>query len=56
MLQRPMLEPLIVGRRPLAIEDVEQSARFNRHVELDGGARERIHKGRAALEAQLDAR
>ncbi len=49
-----MLEPLIVGRRPLAIEDVEQSARFSRHVELDGGARERIHKGRAALDAQLE--
>src|SRR5690242_2172208 len=54
MLQRPMLEPLIVGRRPLAIEDVEQSARFSRHVELDGGARKRIDKGRAALEAQLE--
>lgn len=48
-----MPEPLIAGRRALTIEDVEQSARLGRNVELDGGARERIHKGRTALEAQL---
>ena len=48
-----MPEPLIVGQAPLVVEEVEQTARLARTVELDGGARERIRKGRVALEGQI---
>jgi len=48
-----MSESLLVGRRPLVIEDVEYAARFTATVELDDGARARIRKGRIALEEQL---
>jgi phenylalanine ammonia-lyase len=48
-----MPEPLIVGCGALAIEDVEHVARSSGSVDLDRGARERIRKGRAALEDQL---
>src|SRR5580700_10379626 len=48
-----MPESLLVGRRPLVIEDVERAARFAARVELDEGARARIRKGRIALEEQL---
>jgi phenylalanine ammonia-lyase len=49
-----MPEPLLVGLRPLVIEDVEQTARFARKVELDAGAHGRIRKGRAVLEEQIE--
>jgi histidine ammonia-lyase len=48
-----MPESLLVGRRPLVIEDVEQAARFDASVDLDDGARQRIRKGREALDEQL---
>lgn len=48
-----MPEALVVGRKPLGIEDVEHAARFAALVELDHGARARIRKGRIALEEQL---
>ena len=49
-----MLGPALVpGARPLSIEDVEQTARHGRAVELAAPARALIAKGRAALEAQL---
>lgn len=48
-----MPESLVVGRKPLVIEDVERAARFRARLELDDGARARIRKGRIALEEQL---
>jgi phenylalanine ammonia-lyase len=48
-----MPESLLVGRRPLVIEEVEQAARFHWTVALDDSARERIRKGRDGLEQQL---
>lgn len=48
-----MPEPLVVGSKPLVIEDVERAARFRARIELDEGARARIRKGRIALEEQL---
>jgi len=48
-----MPETVVVGRRPLVIEDVEHTARFGARVELDDGARARIRKGRIGLEEQL---
>jgi phenylalanine ammonia-lyase len=48
-----MSESLLIGRRPLVIEDVEHAARFTAQVELDDGARARVRKGRIALEEQL---
>jgi len=44
---------LVAGARPLSIEDVEQTARHGRAVELAPTSRALIAKGRAALEAQL---
>src|SRR5579872_4748451 len=44
---------LVVGAHPISIQDVEQTARFSRVVELAPGSRALIAKGRAALEAQL---
>ena len=44
---------LMVGGRPLVMEDVERAARSAARVELDEGARVRIRKGRIALEEQL---
>ncbi|HKW96604.1 MAG TPA: aromatic amino acid ammonia-lyase [Bryobacteraceae bacterium] len=48
-----MPESLIVGGRPLVIEDVERAARIRTQIEIGDGARARIRKGRIALEAQL---
>ena len=49
----PVAAALVVGAHPLSIQDVEQTARFGRVVELAAGSRALIAKGRAALEAQL---
>jgi len=49
----PVAVALVVGAHPLSIQDVEQTARFSRVVELAAGSRARIAKGRAALEAQI---
>src|SRR5712691_4797082 len=48
-----LTEPLIVGSRPLSIEDVEQLSRHGRKIELSSPARELIRKGRAALETRI---
>jgi len=44
---------LVVGARKLSLEDVEQTARHARTVELASASRALISKGRAALEEQL---
>src|SRR5438876_5750730 len=46
--------PLLVGATPLSIEDVEQTARRSRVVELAVGSRALILKGRIALEERLE--
>jgi phenylalanine ammonia-lyase len=48
-----MPEPLLVGARPLSIEDVDEVARSARPTHLADASRSLIRKGRAALEAQL---
>ena len=48
-----MSEALLLGGARLSIEDVEQLARFGRHVELSGAAQSLIRKGRAALESDM---
>ena len=48
-----MPEPLLVGARPLSIEDVDEVARSARPVHLADASRALIRKGRTALEAQL---
>jgi phenylalanine ammonia-lyase len=49
----PAPAALVVGARPLSIEDVEQTARRGRIVELAESSYALIRKGRAALDAQL---
>jgi len=46
--------PLLVGATPLSIEDVEQTARRGRVVELAVHSRALIRKGRVALEERLE--
>ena len=47
------VSPLVVGARALSLEDVEQTARHARVVELGASSHALILKGRAALEEQL---
>jgi phenylalanine ammonia-lyase len=48
-----MAEMVVLGARPLSIEDVVRVARGGAEVRLTGGARTRIAKGRARLEELL---
>jgi phenylalanine ammonia-lyase len=50
-----MPETLVVGRGPLAIEDVVRVARGGARAELAPAARERVAEGRRHLEARLAA-
>src|SRR5216683_6007383 len=47
------VSPLVVGARALSLEDVEQTARHARVVELAASSHALILKGRAALEEQV---
>ncbi|MFN7994566.1 MAG: aromatic amino acid ammonia-lyase [Bryobacteraceae bacterium] len=49
-----MPETLVLGDRPVSIEDVEQIARRDAQVQLGDAARERIQQGRRQLERRLE--